>query len=195
MENKHYISQHCYSWTTMPNMKHVIWKSKMPKLEKHLNKVCEVSVFTHEMLFQKNDLKTTIMEAEHPAGAPVWSASKAGWSCSLPRDWNQPVATKSSSVVKLRTSTSVCSGCSGSLVHRCCGRGRPLVCSGEWELTSGTKEAPAHVDGGGEEAVPLGAAMAAADHDVMCEGDAACSHAAVSCVVGHRTADTTHQTT
>lgn len=62
-----------------------------------------------------------------------------------------------------------------------------------WELTSGTQEAPAHVDGGGEEAVPLGAAVAAADHDVMGEGDAARRHATVSCVICHRTADTTHQ--
>lgn len=61
-------------------------------------------------------------------------------------------------------------------------------------LTSGTQEAPAHVDGGGEEAVPLGAAMAAADHDVMREDDAARRHAAVPCVVGHWTPDTAHQT-
>lgn len=62
-------------------------------------------------------------------------------------------------------------------------------------LTSGTQEAPAHVDGRGEEAVPLGAAVAAADHDVMGEHDAARCHAAVPRVIGHRTADTTHQTT
>lgn len=62
-------------------------------------------------------------------------------------------------------------------------------------LTSGTQEAPAHIDGRGEEAVPLGAAVAAADHDVMGEDDAARRHAAISRVIGHRTADTTHQTT
>lgn len=62
------------------------------------------------------------------------------------------------------------------------------------ELTSGTQEAPAHVDRGGEEAIPLGAAVTAADHDVMGEDDAACGHTAVSCVIGHWTADTMHQT-
>lgn len=63
-------------------------------------------------------------------------------------------------------------------------------------LTSGTKEAPANVDRRGEEAVPLGATtMAAADHDVMREDDAASRHTVVSCVIGHWTADTAHQTT
>lgn len=63
-------------------------------------------------------------------------------------------------------------------------------------LTSGTKEAPANVDRRGEEAVPLGATtMAAADHDVMRENDAASRHTVVSCVIGYWTADTAHQTT
>lgn len=57
------------------------------------------------------------------------------------------------------------------------------------ELTSSAQEAPAHVDGRGEEAVPLGAAVAAADHDVMGEDHAACRHAAVPRVIGHRAAD------
>ena len=63
------------------------------------------------------------------------------------------------------------------------------------ELTSGTQKAPAHIDGGVEEAVPLGAAVAAADHDVVGEDDATRRHAAVSRVIGHWTADTAHQTT
>lgn len=61
-------------------------------------------------------------------------------------------------------------------------------------LTSGTEEAPSHVDGGGEQAVPLGTAVVAADHDVMGEDHAARCHTAVSCVIGHWTADTAHQT-
>lgn len=61
-------------------------------------------------------------------------------------------------------------------------------------LTSGTQEAPSNVDGGGQEAVPLGAAVATADHDVMGDDDAARGHTAVSCVIGHWTADTAHQT-
>lgn len=63
------------------------------------------------------------------------------------------------------------------------------------KLTSGTQEAPSHVDGGGEEAVLLGAAMVAADHDVVSKDDTACRHAAVAGVIGQRTADTTNQTT
>lgn len=58
------------------------------------------------------------------------------------------------------------------------------MCTVKPELTSGTQEAPAHVNRGGEEAVPLGATVVAADHDVMGEGDAACRHAAVSRVIG-----------
>lgn len=61
------------------------------------------------------------------------------------------------------------------------------------ELTSGTQEAPAHVNRRGEEAVPLATAVVAADHDVMREDDTACRHAAVSRVIGQRAADTTHQ--
>lgn len=61
------------------------------------------------------------------------------------------------------------------------------------ELTSSAQEAPAHVDGRGEEAVPLGAAVAAADHDVVGEDDAACCHAAVSRVIGHRAADAAYE--
>lgn len=63
-----------------------------------------------------------------------------------------------------------------------------------WELTSGTQKAPAHVDGGGEKAVLLGAAVVAADHDVMGEDDAAGGQAAVAGVVGQRAADATNQT-
>lgn len=37
--------------------------------------------------------------------------------------------------------------------------------------------------------------MVAADHDVMGEDHTPCSHTAVSCVVGHWTAETAHQTT
>lgn len=37
--------------------------------------------------------------------------------------------------------------------------------------------------------------MTAADHDMMGEDDAACRHAAIPRVIGHRTADTAHQTT
>lgn len=62
-------------------------------------------------------------------------------------------------------------------------------------LTSGTQETPAHIDRGGEEAILLGAAMAAADHDVMGEDYTACCHTAVSCMIGQWTADTAHQTT
>lgn len=36
--------------------------------------------------------------------------------------------------------------------------------------------------------------MTAADHDMMGEDDAACCHAAIPRVIGHRTADTSHQT-
>lgn len=36
--------------------------------------------------------------------------------------------------------------------------------------------------------------MTAADHDMMGEDDAACRHAAIPRVIGHRTADTAHQT-
>lgn len=61
-------------------------------------------------------------------------------------------------------------------------------------LTSGTQEAPAHVDGGSEKAVPLGAAMTAADHDMMGEDDTACGHTAIPRVIGHWTTDTSHQT-
>lgn len=74
----------------------------------------------------------------------------------------------------------------GSGVCRCVGWGK---------LTSGTQEAPSHVDGGGEEAVLLGAAVVAADHDVVSKDDTACRHAAVAGVIGQRTADTTNQTT
>lgn len=61
-------------------------------------------------------------------------------------------------------------------------------------LTSGTEKAPAHVDGRGEKAVPFGGAMAAADHHVMGDDDAARRHAPVSRVVGNRAADAAHQT-
>lgn len=61
-------------------------------------------------------------------------------------------------------------------------------------LTSGTEEAPAHVDWRGEEAIPLGAAVAAADHDVMGDHNAARRNAAVSRVIGNRAADAAHQT-
>lgn len=64
-----------------------------------------------------------------------------------------------------------------------------------WRLTSGTQKAPAHVDWGAEEAVLLGAAVIAADHDVMREDDAARRQAAVARVVRQRAADTTYQTT
>lgn len=63
------------------------------------------------------------------------------------------------------------------------------------KLTSGTQEAPSHVDGGGEEAVLLGAPMVAADHDVVSKDDTACRHAAVAGMIGQWTADTTNQTT
>lgn len=36
--------------------------------------------------------------------------------------------------------------------------------------------------------------MTAADHDVMGEDHAACRHAAIPCVIGHWTADASHQT-
>lgn len=62
-------------------------------------------------------------------------------------------------------------------------------------LTSGTQEAPAHVDGGSEEAVLLGAAVATADHDMVSEDGAARRHTAVACVIRHWAADTTHQAT
>lgn len=65
----------------------------------------------------------------------------------------------------------------------------------EGGLTSGAQEAPAHVDGRGEEAVPLGAAVVAADHDVVGEDHAACRHAAVPRVIGQRAADAAHQAT
>lgn len=61
-------------------------------------------------------------------------------------------------------------------------------------LTSGTEEAPAHVDRRGEQAISLGGAVAAADHQVMGDDDAACCHAAVSRVVGNGAADAAHQT-
>lgn len=112
--------------------------------------------------------------------------SKKNCSCCLKQDGNQTVEAK---IIKC-----------GEIInfHICLLRftdGEEGSCAQLWELTSGTQEAPAHVDGGGEEAVPLGAAVAAADHDVMSEGDAACRHAAVSCVIGQWAADTTHQTT
>lgn len=58
------------------------------------------------------------------------------------------------------------------------------MCTVESEPTSGTQEAPAHVNRGGEESVSLGAAVVAADHDVMGEDDTARRHAAVSRVIG-----------
>lgn len=77
-----------------------------------------------------------------------------------------------------------------------CGRGKPLARrwrrSRRRSLTSGTEEAPAHVDGRGEQAVPLGGAVAAADHHVMGDDDAAGCDAAVSRVVGDRAADAAH---
>lgn len=36
--------------------------------------------------------------------------------------------------------------------------------------------------------------MTAADHDMMGQDDTACCHTAIPCVIGHWTADTTHQT-
>lgn len=36
--------------------------------------------------------------------------------------------------------------------------------------------------------------MNAADHDMMGEDDTACRHTAIPCVIGHWTADTSHQT-
>lgn len=65
----------------------------------------------------------------------------------------------------------------------------------QWKLTSGTQKAPSYIDGRREEAVLLGAAVVAADHDVMSEDDAACRHADVAGVIRHRTADAVNQTT
>lgn len=76
----------------------------------------------------------------------------------------------------------------------CVGGGEGGGCGRLWKLTSGTQEAPAHVDGGAEEAVLLGTAVIAADHDVMGEDDAARRQAAVAGVVRQRAADATNQT-
>ena len=52
------------------------------------------------------------------------------------------------------------------------------------EPTSGTEEAPSHADGRGEQAVPLGAAVVTADHEVLGQEQAAGGDAAVPRVVG-----------
>ena len=61
-------------------------------------------------------------------------------------------------------------------------------------ITSGTQETPAHVDGGGGQAVPLGGGVPTADHEVVGEAHASGRHTAVTNVVRHRTADAAHHT-
>jgi len=61
-------------------------------------------------------------------------------------------------------------------------------------ITSRAQETPAHVDGRGGQAVPLGGGVPAADHQVVGEAHAACRHAAVARMVCHRAADAAHHT-